>query len=132
MATLCGVNGKLVIGTHEVAECNAWTLDIAQEITTTPKFGDTGLTQKVCGPYTWSGTVNCYWMMDDGPGQRSLSDACTGGTTVSAKFYVDDADYYSGSIYISGVNIATAAEPGTIVTVAFTYTSAGDLTLTRA
>ena len=39
---------------------------------------------------------------------------------------------YNDSIYISGENIATGAEPGTIVTVAFNYVGSGALTLTRA
>ncbi len=126
----CGVLGSFVAGTHTVAQVKDWNMDITNEVITVPKFGDTGLSKQVCGPYDWKGTANAYWDMDDTLGQKVLHDALIAGTTVSAKFYINATQYYSGTIYITAASPSVSAEPGNVGTIAFNYEGSGTLSMT--
>ena len=50
MTTYCGKNGRVLIGTHELAETKEFSLDISNDIIQTPAFQQTGKVKKVCGP----------------------------------------------------------------------------------
>ncbi len=134
MTTYCGKNGRILIGTHPLAETKEFTLDISNDVIMTPAFQQDGKRKIACGPYDWKGTISCYWDMTDTAGQKALHDATINGTTVTAELYVryiDGADYmrYSGTIYIPSQSI-TVNSDGAVAEVSFTYEGSGDLSLT--
>ena len=80
MTTYCGKDGKIVIGTVELAESKEWSLDISNDVIQTPAFQQNGKRKLVCGPYDWKGSISCYWDMTDELGQMTLHDATLNGT----------------------------------------------------
>jgi len=128
----CGVVGKIITGTHTLANMVNVTLDINNPTTPTPKFEDTAESKKQCGFYSWGGTFDGYWDMitNSGVGQKVLHDAILGGTTVTLKIYINAVAYYSGTAYISTQGNTGSAEAGSIWKASFTYESAGALLLT--
>jgi len=124
---LCGENGDVLVGTHTVAEIGNWSLALSRSTTDVPVFS-TSREKTICGPYDWSGSFSGSWYMDDTAGQKALYDALTGGTTVTLHLSIDGTDEYTGSAYITAINVETPHDG--IISVSFDYEGTGSLTQT--
>jgi predicted secreted protein len=126
MAVLAGNAGAFKLSTNTVAEIDNWTLDVSTGLEDTQSFGDTWK-EKTATIREWSGSASGRFDNTDTNGHVALNTAFLGGTTVSARFYISASVYYSGTAYVQA-SIA-AAENG-LVTVNYTITGSGALTLT--
>ena len=127
MATnaICGKSGKVLVGSHEVAEVSSWDLTMERSPTPVPKFGD-DQDYLICNPLSWSGSFTGNWYMDDTAGQKALQSACTGGTTVGLVLS-DGSDEYSGAAYITQTAVSNPHDG--IKGVTFNYQGSGTLTV---
>lgn len=126
MAILVGNAGSFKIGANTVAEIDNWTLDVSTNLEETQAFGDTWK-ERTATIKEWSGSASGRLDDTDTNGHVALGTAFLGGTTVSARFYVDGTNYYSGTAF---VNASIAAAENGLVTVNYTITGSGALTLT--
>ena len=125
---ICGNGGKVLVGTHEVAEMSNWDLTTERSPTEVPKYG-VSREWVVCSPYSWSGSFSGNWYVDgDSAGQAALEDACKAGTTVSLVLSVDGTDQYAGSAYITQQAVGVPYDG--IVSVSFNFQGSGTLTRT--
>jgi len=132
MATFCAKSGKMVAGTHTIAELNNITLTFDNAPTPTPKFLDTYLAKKHCGFVDVKGSGKGSWDMTDTLGQKVIHDANVGGTTVALKFYIDATKNYSFNAFITTQNIVLDASGNNVATFDFNFEADGAVTLTLA
>lgn len=132
----CGNKGAVAVGTHTLGNINSWNMDVNNPSTEINKFQQTSISRKICGAYKWSGAFSGHWDMvtNSALGQKLLHEACTGGTTVAVKLYIDkDSDiYYSGNALIESIGSNTEAGDTNTAQVSFNFVGSGDLTLTTS
>ena len=123
MAVLKGNAGSVKLSTNTVAELRDWQLEVSQEFVDTTAFGDT-MRENTATFASWSGTASGSWDITDTNGQLALQTAWLAGSTVTPRFYVSAANYYSGLAY---VNASISAAVDGVVQISYTFTSAGAL-----
>lgn len=126
MAVLAGNAGSFKISTNTVAEIDTWTLDVSTGLEETQSFGDTWK-ERTATIKEWSGTASGRFDDTDTNGHVALNSAFLGGTTVSARFYIDSTNYYSGTAFVQAA--INTSENG-LVTVSYTFTGTGALSYT--
>jgi predicted secreted protein len=126
MAVIKGNAGALKLTTNTVAELKDWSLEVSQDYVDTTAFGDTFREQTPTFA-SWSASASGSWDITDTNGQAALQTAWLAGSTVTPRFYVDSTHYYSGLAYVSA-NISAAVD--NVVTISYSFTSAGALTYT--
>ncbi|NDD54878.1 hypothetical protein EBZ39_13610 [bacterium] len=126
MAVLAGNAGSFRLSTNTVAEIDTWTLDVSTGLEETQSFGDTWK-ERTATIREWSGTAAGRFDNTDTNGHVALNTAFLGGTTVSARFYINGTNYYSGTAFVQAS--VSAAENG-LVTVSYTITGSGSLSYT--
>ena len=122
---LAGKSGKLEIGTSVVSEINNWSLDIGTDTLEVTALGD-DWKEFIAGLKEWSasseGTFN---IPADNTGQKAVQDAFLNGDMVTVKLYVNATNYYSGSAYISSLNVEDPVDDA--VTISFEFQGTGAL-----
>jgi len=126
MAILAGNAGAFKLGTNTVAEIDQWQIEVQTDLEETQAFGDTWK-ERTATLRSWSGTASGRLDDTDTNGHVALGTAFLGGTTVSARFYIDGTNYYSGSAF---VNASISTPENGVVTVTYNFTGTGALTLT--
>lgn len=126
MPVLSGNAGSIRIAANVIAEMDTWSLDVSTGLEETQAFADTWK-ERTATIRDWSGTGAGRFDNTDTNGHVALNTAVLGGTTVSARFYINGTNYYSGSAFVQAS--ITAAENG-LVTVSYTFTGNGALTYT--
>jgi len=126
MAVLVGNAAAFKIGSNTVAEMDGWTIDAQTNLEETQSFGDTWK-ERTATIKEWSGSATGRLDNTDTNGHVALGTAFIGGTTVAARFYITGSVYYSGTCFVNAS--ITAAENG-LVTVNYTFTGTGALSLT--
>jgi predicted secreted protein len=126
MAVLAGNAGSFRLSANTVAEIDTWTLDVSTGLEETQSFGDSWK-ERTAIIREWSGTASGRFDNTDTNGHVALNTAFLGGTTVSARFYINGANYYSGTAFVQAS--ISAAENG-LVTVSYTITGSGSLSYT--
>ncbi|NBW14696.1 MAG: hypothetical protein EBR82_42525 [Caulobacteraceae bacterium] len=126
MAVLAGNAGSFRLSANTVAEIDTWTLDVSTGLEETQSFGDTWK-ERTATIREWSGTAAGRFDNTDTNGHVALNTAFLGGTTVSARFYINGTNYYSGTAFVQAS--VSAAENG-LVTVSYTITGSGSLSYT--
>jgi len=126
MAVLAGNAGSFRLSANTVAEMDTWTLDVSTGLEETQSFGDTWK-ERTATIREWSGTAAGRYDNTDTNGHVALNTAFLGGTTVSARFYINGTNYYSGTAFVQAS--VSAAENG-LVTVSYTITGSGALSYT--
>ena len=124
MAVIKGNAGSIKLSTNVVAEMKEWSVEVAQEFVDTTAFGDT-MREQTATFASWSGSGSGSYDITDTSGQLALQTAWLAGTTVTPRFYVDTTHYYTGLAY---VNASISAAVDGVVSVSYTFTSAGALT----
>ena len=128
-SAICGENGSVAVGTLDVAEISNFEINISRTPADVPKYGTTR-DKLLCGPYEWDGSFSGNWYMTTTNQQKALQDALTGGTTVTLFGYVDATKCYTGTVYITAVNVSVPYDG--LVSVTFNYVGTGVLTTTLA
>jgi hypothetical protein len=123
MAVLVGNQGSFKLSTNTVLELDNWTMDVSTGLEETQSFGDTWR-ERTATIRDFSGTASGRFDPADTNGHAALSTAALGGTTVSARFYINSTNYYSGTAFVQAS--LAAAENG-LVTVSYTFTGTGAL-----
>jgi len=124
VAVIKGNAGSIKLSTNVVAEMKEWSVEVAQEFVDTTAFGDT-MREQTATFASWSGSGSGSYDITDTSGQLALQTAWLAGTTVTPRFYVDTTHYYTGLAY---VNASISAAVDGVVSVSYTFTSAGALT----
>jgi len=124
VAVIKGNAGSIKLSTNVVAEMKEWSVEVAQEFVDTTAFGDT-MREQTATFASWSGSGSGSYDIADTNGQLALQTAWLAGTTVTPRFYVDTTHYYTGLAY---VNASISAAVDGVVSVSYTFTSAGALT----
>jgi len=133
MAIFPGYGGKVIVAAATIADLDNWTLDISRKTIDVAAFNDSDPSWDAKYPMSgaWSGKAKGRWNMGDTAGQKVLQDSLIGTVaTVTMKFYIDTAKYYTGTAYVTGISVDQPRDG--IVTADFTFEGTGALTCTIA
>lgn len=126
MAAIAGKGGSAKIGANTIAEVTSWTMDIAIDMLDSTSLGD-DWREFIAGLAGATGSVEVKWdIPNDANGQAALQTAALAGTTVTLNLYVNATNYYSGSAYVSNVNVSDPVED--LVTATFDMQFTGAVT----
>jgi len=126
MAVMVGNAAAFKLGTNTVAEMDNWSLDVSTNLEETQAFGDTWK-ERTSTIKEWSGSASGRLDTSDTNGHVALKTAFLAGSTVSARFYVDGTNYYSGTAYVQA---SFSAPENGIITANYTITGTGALSYT--
>lgn len=126
MAAIDGKGGSAKIGANTIAEVTSWTMDIAIDMLDSTSLGDSWR-EFIAGLAGATGSVEVKWdIPNDANGQTALQTAALAGTTVTLNLYVNATNYYSGSAYVSNLNVSDPVE--NLVTATFDMQFTGEVT----
>jgi predicted secreted protein len=119
---IAGKGGSVKLTANTVADVTSWTVDIAIDMLDSTSLGD-DWREYVAGLAGATGSVECNWAVaTDTNGQTALQTAALAGSTVTLNLYTNDSNYYSGSAYVSNVNVADPVDDLVTATFDFQYT----------
>ena len=125
---VAGKNGKVIIGesgNQKVAAIKNWSLELSLETLETTALGD-DWKNYITGLKEWTASSEGdYEVPTDTQGQAALQEAYLAGTTVIVKLYVDNANYYQGTAYISSLSIEDPVDD--VVSISLEFTGTGEL-----
>ncbi len=125
MATHAGSEGKVLVGSDQVAEIKSWSLEITSDTVDASIIG-TAWRKNQATIKGWSGSFDGFWDETDTNGQGALS----AGATVTLNLHPEGDD--SGDTFWSGDAIITSisynASFDGIVEASFSFTGTGALT----
>ncbi len=125
MATHAGSEGKVFIGSDQVAEIKSWSLEVNSDTVDTSIIG-TSWRKNQATIKSWSGNFEGFWDETDTDGQGALAV----GGTVTLNMYPEGDDsgdtYWTGDVIITGISYSASFDG--IVEASFTYTGTGALT----
>lgn len=128
MATKSGINGKVVIGSADVGQLKDWKLSMSKNMIDISAFGNTWK-QQTPSLGEWSATSSGHWIVDtDTNGQTALQTAFINGTSVTLKLYIDGTHYYSGTAFISKMDVEDIID--NVATVSFEFAGSGTISYT--
>lgn len=127
MATHCGKEGSVKIGSDAIAEVRSYTLSEEAEIADTTTLDNTnGYRTHKDTLKKWSGEIECFWDETDTTGQVALAP----GSSVSLNLYPEGDttgdNYYSGNVTVTQAEVSAAVDG--IVEAKFSYEGNGVLT----
>lgn len=125
MATHAGSEGKVFIGSDQVAEIKSWSLEVNSDTVDTSIIG-TSWRKNQATIKSWSGNFEGFWDETDTDGQGAL----VVGGTVTLNMYPEGDDsgdtYWTGDVIITAISYSASFDG--IVEASFTYTGTGALT----
>jgi hypothetical protein len=124
MGATAGKGGKLVIGASDAVNIASWNLSLNADMLEDTALGDDDKTY-LAGLNGWTASVECHFDKSDSTGQIAMQNAYLAGTSLTSKFYIDDTNYYSGTVYISSMNIVDGVAD--LVSVTFELQGSGAL-----
>jgi predicted secreted protein len=120
---IAGKGGSVKLTSNTVADVTSWTVDIAIDMLDSTSLGD-DWREYVAGLAGATGSVECNWAVaTDTNGQTALQTAALAGSTVTLNLYTNDSNYYSGSAYVSNLNVSDPVDD--LVTATFDYQYTG-------
>ena len=124
MATHAGSEGKVFIGTSQVAEVKSWSLEVTSDTVDASIIG-TQWRKNQATIKSWSGSFDAFWDETDTTGQGALAV----GTTVTLNLYPEGnssgATYWTGDAIVT--SIAYSGSFDGIVEATFSFTGSGAL-----
>jgi len=124
MATHAGSEGKVFIGTDQVAEVKSWSMEVTSDTVDASIIG-TQWRKNQATIKGWSGSFDAFWDETDTDGQGALS----AGATVTLNLYPEGdatgATYWSGDVIITSISYNAAFDG--IVEASFNFTGTGAL-----
>lgn len=125
MAAVAGRGGSVKIGAATVASIKNWSLDINLDTLDITALGKTWK-EFIAGLREWSGSLEGDWdVQTDVTGQKAIQDALLNGTAVTLELYVNAANKYSGSAFITAAS--PSADVGDLVSISFDFQGTGAL-----
>ena len=125
MATHAGSEGKVFIGSDQVAEIKSWSLEITSDTVDASIIG-TSWRKNQATIKSWSGNFEGFWDETDTNGQGALA----AGGTVTLNLYPEGNDsgdtYWTGDAIITSISYSAAFDG--IVEASFSFTGTGALT----
>ena len=125
MATHAGSEGKVFIGSDQVAEIKSWSLEITSDTVDASIIG-TSWRKNQATIKSWSGSFEGFWDETDTDGQGALS----AGGTVTLNLYPEGDDsgdtYWTGDAIITSISYSAAFDG--IGEASFSFTGTGALT----
>jgi predicted secreted protein len=125
MATHAGSEGKVFVGSSQVAEVRSWSMEITSDTVDASIIG-TQWRKNQATIKSWSGSFDAFWDETDTTGQGALSV----GGTVTLNLYPEGDDtgatYWSGDAIITSISYSAAFDG--IVEATFSFTGTGALT----
>ena len=110
MAAIAGKDGSAKIGANTIAEVTSWSMDLSTDMLDSTSLGD-DWREYITGLNGATANVEVKWdLPNDTNGQTALQNAMLNGTPVTLNLYVNGSNYYSGSAYISNLNVETPVE----------------------
>ena len=124
MATHAGSEGKVFIGTAQVAEVRSWSLEVTADTVDASIIG-TQWRKNQATIKSWSGSFDAFWDESDTTGQGAL----VAGATVTLNLYPEGnatgATYWSGQAIVTSVSYSGSFDG--IVEATFSFTGSGAL-----
>jgi predicted secreted protein len=125
MATHAGSEGKVFVGSSQVAEVKSWSLEITSDTVDASIIG-TEWRKNQATIKSWSGSLDGFWDETDTTGQGEL----TAGATVTLNLYPEGDDtgatYWSGDAIVTSISYSASFDG--LVEVTFSFTGNGALT----
>ncbi len=125
---IAGKSGKLVIDSTNpatVVGIKNWSIDLSMDTLETTALGD-GWKGYIAGLKEWTASADGdFNVHTDEAGQQALQDAYLNGTAVSALFYVNDTNYYTGEAIINSLSIEDPVDD--VVSISFEFTGNGEI-----
>jgi predicted secreted protein len=125
MATHAGSEGKVFVGSSQVAEVKSWSMEITSDTVDASIIG-TEWRKNQATIKSWSGSFDAFWDETDTTGQGALAV----GGTVTLNLYPEGDDtgatYWSGDAIITSISYSAAFDG--IVEATFSFTGTGALT----
>lgn len=128
MASHHGRNAAVHADGNAVINVYNWTMNRTATPIIQSIFGDTWVNTHGLGVNDWNGSFEAIGDKTDTNGQVVLDDAFEGGTTVSGRFYLDNTNYYYGTLYITEASDSTDPED----VARTTYSFQGSSTLSKS
>jgi predicted secreted protein len=124
MATHAGSEGKVFIGSNQVAEVKSWSLEVTSDTVDASIIG-TSWRKNQATIKSWSGSFDAFWDETDTQGQGVL----VAGSTVTLNLYPEGnasgAKYWSGDAIVTSISYSGAFDG--IVEAGFSFTGTGAL-----
>lgn len=124
MATHAGSEGKVFVGSSQVAEVKSWSMEITSDTVDASIIG-TQWRKNQATIKSWSGSFDAFWDETDTTGQGALAV----GGTVTLNLYPEGDDtgatYWSGDAIITSISYSAAFDG--IVEATFSFTGTGAL-----
>ncbi len=124
MATHAGSEGKVFIGTSQVAEVKSWSLEVTSDTVDASIIG-TQWRKNQATIKSWSGSFDGFWDETDTTGQGALAV----GATVTLNLYPEGnatgATFWTGDAIVT--SIAYSGSFDGIVEATFSFTGRGAL-----
>lgn len=125
MATTAGSEGKVFIGSNQVAEIKSWSMEVTSDTTDASVIG-TQWRKNQATIKSWSGSFDGFWDDTDTMGQGAL----TAGATVTLNLYPEGDTtgdtFWSGDAIITSISYNASFDG--IVEASFSFTGNGVLT----
>lgn len=123
---IAGKGGKLGLGAAVVLDISSWSLELGTDTLDVTAFGD-DWKKFIAGLKEWSASAEGFFSVHtDATGQKALQDAFLAGTEVAIKLNVNNTNYYSGNVYISGLSVEDPVDD--TVSISFEFQGTGALT----
>jgi predicted secreted protein len=124
MATHAGSEGKVFIGTDQVAEVKSWSMEVTSDTVDASIIG-TQWRKNQATIKGWSGSFDAFWDETDTEGQGALA----AGATVTLNLYPEGDDtgakYWSGDAIITSISYSASFDG--LVEASFSFTGTGAL-----
>jgi len=124
MATHAGSEGKVFIGSSQVAEIKSWSLEVSSDTVDASIIG-TQWRKNQATIKSWSGSFDGFWDETDTNGQGAIS----AGGTVTLNLYPEGDDsgdsYWSGDAIITSISYNASFDG--LVEASFSFTGTGAL-----
>lgn len=124
MTTHSGNEGKVYIGSNQVAEVKNWSLEITSEVVDASTIG-TEWKKNQATIKSFSGSFDAFWDESDSDGQGTL----TAGAKVTLNLYPEGNEsgdkYWSGDVIVNSISYNASFDG--LVEASFNYTGTGPL-----
>jgi hypothetical protein len=124
MATHAGSEGKVYVGSSQIAEIKSWSMEITSDTVDASIIG-TSWRKNQATIKGWSGSIEGFWDETDTTGQGAL----VAGGTVTLNLYPEGNTtgdkYWSGDVIITAISYSASFDG--LVEVSFSFTGTGAL-----
>jgi len=124
MATHAGSEGKVFVGSDQVAEVKSWSMEVTSDTVDASIIG-TSWRKNQATIKSWSGSFDAFWDETDSDGQGALAV----GGTVTLNMYPEGDDsgdtYWTGDVIITSISYSAAFDG--LVEASFSFTGTGAL-----